>query len=167
MIEKDIKKIEIDPENGLDRISVYFENHNKGEGEVVIKCYDKSWNHYWGAMGDEDVKEFFLSSNTDYIASKLFKNNIKVEDWDKLYNMIKDHYKDDYEKGDFSGEVGELFEELAKNCDNSDWEIWMRDNHDVMSEVLGDDWFYKIPKELNPEYVYLSKIVDSVKEALS
>ena len=33
--------------------------------------------------------------------------------------------------------------------------------------VLGDEWWFRLPKEDNPDYIYLGKIVDTVKAAFS
>ena len=33
--------------------------------------------------------------------------------------------------------------------------------------VFGDEWWFRLPEEDNPDYIYLGKIVDTVKAAFS
>jgi len=42
---------------------------------------------------------------------------------------------------------------------------WGRIDPDVFREVFGDDWYDNLPKKTNPDYLYLCRIIDTVKEA--
>ncbi len=56
---------------GLDPVTAVFRDAGPGRGELIVACYGKSWSAYWGAMGDETVKEFVRTCNRGYICNKL------------------------------------------------------------------------------------------------
>lgn len=67
-----VQVITIDARPNLDPIDVIFlDNEVRGKGRVIVRCYWQSWTAYWGAMGDHDVRSFFLTAGPDYIAGNL------------------------------------------------------------------------------------------------
>ena len=36
----------------------------------------------------------------------------------------------------------------------------------TMNELMGDEWWYRLPQKPNPDYVYLCRIIRTVQEAL-
>jgi len=68
----DVQVITIDARPDLDPIDVIFlDSEERGKGRVIVRCYAQSWTAYWGAMGDNDVRSFFLKAWPDYIAANL------------------------------------------------------------------------------------------------
>lgn len=169
--ETKVKKLHVSDiynSHGLDPVHIYLEDYELGKGKITISCYDKTWHSYWGSMGDRTISQFFLSCNNHYIAKNLTSINSSIPDYEKLKDKIKEFYKDDYDEGDFYGEISEIFESLSElEGDQSDGENWVRNNTKTMSEVFGCDWYYDIPKMENPKYKYLCRIIDLTKEALT
>ncbi len=81
-----VDKITVDAQRGLDQISVYFENFEKGAGKVIIHCYDMAWTAYWGAMGDKSIQQFFVGCDVGYLTDRLTSG--------QFYSRAK--YHDDY-----------------------------------------------------------------------
>ncbi len=81
-----VDKITVDAQRGLDQISVYFENFEKGAGKVIIHCYDMAWTAYWGAMGDKSIQQFFMGCDAGYLTDRLTSG--------QFYSRAK--YHDDY-----------------------------------------------------------------------
>ena len=66
-----VEAIMIGGDPKLDPICVYWENSSHGQGRVTITCYGEAWTAYWGAMGENNIKQFFLRADDDYIAHRL------------------------------------------------------------------------------------------------
>jgi hypothetical protein len=158
---------EVYKSHGLDPIHIYLEDYESGKGKITISCYDKTWHSYWGGMSDRTIAQFFLSCDNGYIAKNLSSINSDIPDYEKLKDKIKEFYKDDYDEGDFYGEISEMLDDLSEleGC-QVDGENWVRNNTKVMTEVFGYDWYYDIPTMINPKYKYLCRIIDLTKEAL-
>ena len=72
MATADVQVITIDARPALDPIDVIFlDNEERGRGRVIVRCYWQTWTAYWGAMGDNDVRSFFMKAWPDYIAGNL------------------------------------------------------------------------------------------------
>lgn len=56
---------------GLDPITVFWEDFAAGKGAVTVICYHSAWNCYFGAMGDCTIRQFFSEVGTDYLVNKL------------------------------------------------------------------------------------------------
>lgn len=56
---------------GLDGINAYWADVGPGKGYVTITCYGSAWTAYFGAMGGDTIREFFLRADTGYLATKL------------------------------------------------------------------------------------------------
>lgn len=153
------RKIQITGVDNLDPVSVYLEDFAPGKGKITISCWDKSWHSYWGGMGNRTISEFFLSCDNGYLTKNLSSIRSVVNDYETLMRDVINHYGED--DIDFF-----LADELESLEDNSDWEVWVRDNSKIMIEVYGEDWHYAIPVKENYQYTYLCKIIDTVKEAL-
>jgi len=153
-----IKKIEITDIIGLDPVSVYLEDFGPRKGKITISCHDRSWNSYWGGMGDRTIDKFFLSCDNGYLAKNLSNIKSTCNDYESIGTKIKEFYGDD---------IDSYLEGVIDSMGNEsiEWEGWLR-GENVMSEVFGHDWYYDIPQEENPEYKYLCKIIDATKGAL-
>ena len=63
----------------LDPIMVIIRDHQKGNGEIIIRCYGKSWTYFWGAMGERRTADFFASCSTGYLVGKLGSDTKKAD----------------------------------------------------------------------------------------
>lgn len=61
----------IPEDSGLDSITVFWQNFEKGRGRVTIECYGSAWTAYWGGMGDRTIQQFFAECGSDYLFGKL------------------------------------------------------------------------------------------------
>jgi len=87
-----IKQIKVSDLDRLDPITIIVEDIAEGKANVTIKCFDKSWTSYWGAMGG-DVKDFFSRCNVGYLVN-CFDRGISPETDDKDVNeMTKTFHK--------------------------------------------------------------------------
>ncbi len=66
-----VEAFDITDAPGLDRIKVISEDMAPGKGQITIICFGECWTFYWGGMGDNSVRRFFLSVGDDYILSKV------------------------------------------------------------------------------------------------
>lgn len=129
---------------GLDPITVYVTNYKLGQGKVVIECFGDAWAHYWGAMGENTLQEFFVSCNNDYILNKLLKTTTQT-DFDQINSI-----------GNSRGYSFEV---------TSDVEVAMQ--AEDMAACFGTEWFLELPTCNTSEYNYVSKIVDQIKKAFT
>lgn len=123
----------------LHPVTVYVTNYNSGKGKIVIECYGDAWVNYWGAMGDRNLQEFFISCDNGYILNNLLKETQET-DYDEIEKIT-------------GGEV----------CVSTEFELAMA--FDTLREILGQDWYMDIPRCATSEYNYLGRIVDAIKIA--
>jgi hypothetical protein len=67
---------EITARGNLDPITVYWHDTDIGKGSVTITCYGNAWTSWWGAMGGNTVKEFFLRCDEGYLFNNLANNQV-------------------------------------------------------------------------------------------
>lgn len=76
-----LTKLVIADAPNLDPIHVYAEDMGHGRGSLLVRCYDRAWYAYWGAMGREKdgstttVQKFVLSCDTGYLTDNLVCGN--------------------------------------------------------------------------------------------
>lgn len=120
----------------LDPITIFLEDIEgrcSNAGKVTITCFDKAWVAYFGSIGQRKVAEFIASCDTEYLVNS-FSRGIKrhVIDYSKISNDLGVEI-DEFELYDYS-------EELARE--------------------YGDDWHSSLPEKINPNYTYLSRIIE-------
>lgn len=88
-------KLVITDVKGLDPIHVYVEDIEPGRGSIVLRCFDRAWHAYWGAMGDkpngdkQSVMEFLTHVSPGYVAGCLARNNL-----DNQQSELEEQYLD-------------------------------------------------------------------------
>ena len=132
-----ISGFDITDVEGLDRITVYYENYYEGQGRITIICSDEAWSCYLGAMGT-NILDFFVSCDEHYIAKKLSNIKSSVIDYDLISDKICK---------DVNQETALLYSEL-------------------LSEEYGQDWRMNLPTTSNYKYEYLCRIIKTVQEAI-
>jgi hypothetical protein len=163
IVEKEVVQKIMITNTPFDPIAVYLEDQGKGRGKIIITCFGESWTAYWGAMGDQTIIEFVTTCDNAYLAKNLSKIPTEVDDPDKLkQDMIKTVLSKRKSLDLNEKDAREYFDALS----DTDSESLIADQ-DLLFNVYGEEWWYKIPKRPNPDYVYLCKIITIVKEALS
>jgi hypothetical protein len=164
-IEKScVTKLMITGAPSLDPITVYAEDIAPRKGKIIIECYGQSWSAYWGGMGDDTIAEFFCGASQDYIANCMSRGiDSSVFDPD----AAKDHAKREIIKQRrarllSADDAREEYDEIEDSTIEDD--PWL--SCDLMQKIYGDEWWYRLPSKPNPDYVYLSRIIKAVQEAL-
>lgn len=76
-----LEKLVITDAPSLDPIHVYAEDLGPSKGSLLVRCFDRAWYAYWGAMGEQKdgtpttVRQFVLSCNVGYITDNLMRGN--------------------------------------------------------------------------------------------
>lgn len=83
--KQDAQVLTIYDVQALDPINVMLQDMGPGCGRIIIECYGKVWTRYWGAMGSERIAEFFCSTETGYIVSKLHNDTRRLKKADEAY----------------------------------------------------------------------------------
>lgn len=153
-----VTKLAIAGLSDMDAISAMIEDFGPGAGKITITCAGEAWTHYWSHMGEHHtMRSFFLKCNTPYLIGKLktgIERRIGSKDDELLQQTLRKHIlKRRREGGIKSDEARELWDEA--------------EYQELCQLVFGPEWWFNLPKEDNPEYTYLGKIVDTVKAAFS
>lgn len=167
--ETKVQSIEITEVERLDPIRVMAENYGPGQGRITITCYGKAWTSAWFAMGGDTVQAFFIRVSNDYLIGNFTPQMQSEVDDDNDANL--EFVKEEICKLRRSGEIDhakarDMWEsaECSGNV-KEDCCSWIHAS--VLNELLGDDPCYqKWPTVPNPEYQYLERILDAVREAL-
>lgn len=69
----------------LDPINVVLQDFGPGNGRIIIECYGKVWARYWGAMGTQRIAEFFCTTDTGYLVSKLHNDTRRLKKAEEAY----------------------------------------------------------------------------------
>lgn len=149
---------------GIDPIFVYLENHEPGRGGITIKCYDESWTAAWGAMGGRSVEAFFIACDDHYLAKNLSSiRESVIAEGKALTNYIRGNIVQRRKRGEFD-------KALARELwDDAEWvEVTNTycSNPGLMTAVIGDEWWDDLPMVDNPDYTYLCRIIQAVRDGL-
>lgn len=167
VVDEQIRRITISDVKCLDPIRVALEDLGQGKGRINIECYGQSWANYWGAMGNETIAEFFTSCNVHYIAGKLSNIESNIFDPDGLKETLQRSVIQERRHRWITKEEARKKFETIDDLDLPEHEAQLWAISDQMHEVMGDEWWYSLPKKTNPDYEYLTRIIEAVQEALS
>ena len=167
-----VQKLIITDVPNLDPVSVYLEDQGPACGKVTITCFNDSWSYFWGSMGEgNDIRKFFLSCDEHYLARKFdSKIDDSVDDPDALVEAAKKEIIADRRDGSHTKLKAR---ELWASAEEELYDLWHEFNgqggetyRDLMYDIFGDEFWYKIPKMPNYKYEYLCRIINTVKAAL-
>lgn len=149
----------------LDPVTVFLENYAPGRGKITIECYGESWTAFWGGMSGNTVEVFFCRCDENYLANKLSSIAGDIFDEVAAREMIKKAILELRKSDEVYGW------EARATIDNLDGyesvDDYIRSTDDVIKKVIGDEpWHMDWPTKPNPDYVYLCRIINTVKEAL-
>lgn len=167
--ETKVQSLEITEVERLDPIRVMAENYEPGRGLITITCYGKAWTAFWPGMGGDTVQQFFIRVSNDYLIGNFAPQMQGEVDDDNDANL--EFVKAEICKLRRSGEIDHAkardMWESAECSDNVKEDCCSWTHGSVLNELLGDDPYYaKWPTVPNPEYQYLERILDAVREAL-
>lgn len=150
--------------DNLDPITVYLDNPEPGRGQITIRCWDTSWTAGWRGLSGRSVEKFFVAQNDHYLAKNLgsIPEEVTVEG-----EVLAKHLK---------GMVCGLrrSRKLSKGEARGIWddcigveitEEYCRD-HYILTVLLGGGWWHDLPTMPNPDYVYLCRIIQAVRDGL-
>lgn len=164
--ESTARKIVISGVPNLDAVAVYLEDFGPGAGKITITCFSECWSSFWGSMGERHtISSFFRKASNNYIAGKLaYQTKDTVVDCEKIEADAKrEILKDRRDGGTTKAQARDLWERLGW----IDFEAPIEVNADFLSDVYGDEWWCRLPQKPNPQYEYLCKIIQTVKDALA
>ena len=168
IIESKVRKIKIDDiyeSHRLDPISIYLEDFEHGKGQITIRCYDKTWSSFWGAMGGT-ISEFLCRTDNSYLANNFGCTSQSVADEDKSHDYIKKELirKRQLREVD-RHDARDMWEEIQGIEDPKSW----AEQNGPLSRLIfsGEWWYLEWPQKPNPDYKYLCRIIDTVKEVLN
>lgn len=151
----------------LDPLTITLEDISKGAGRIIISCYTKAWNSYWGGMGDKTIAEFFIRCDNHYLAKNLSDISSTIVDHENFDKWLKSELIQRRKDKDFSAnEARRLFDDIEDNFDSD--ERWQHTDafYELAREVAGEEFWHSIPEAPNHEYTYLCRIIDATREAL-
>lgn len=157
-----VTKLLISDVPSLDPITVFLEEMPVYRGELIVKCYGRSWSAYWGSMGST-LTEFLQQANTDYIAGKLHHGEIDIIDKEGLETQLKRTVlKRRFDRDLTSREAYDLMYKI----ETSDFDHPFHLDSAMMVELIGEDWHVCLPTTIHPDLAYLMRIIDAVKAAV-
>ena len=165
--ESTVRQVEITEVQGLDQIRVMLKDLGPGQGRINIECWGKSWASFWGGMGDRTIAEFFCSCSDDYLAGNLAQSlPANIFDPDHLSDSLKQTIiKERKRRWLTHEEARERFDEVEET-DFPETVDGLWSMSETMVELLGDEWWYRLPEKPNPDYQYLCRIIKTVQQAL-
>jgi hypothetical protein len=164
-----VKKLIITDVPNLDPVHVFLEDIGPRQGKVTINCYNQSWVSYWGGMGERNIAQFLLSCNEHYIAKNLSPglDHSVVELGDDFVNHLRRRIIKDRRARDCDKEYARELWDRAEEVSGVEHQQTLFDCHGrLLDDILGDEWWYRLPEVPNPQYVYLCRIINTVKAAL-
>ena len=165
--ESTTRKLLITEVEALDPITVFLEDLEPRKGKITINCWDSSWSAYWGGMGSRTIAEFFCDCNNQYLIGNLSNVDSKINDYDSLDTWLRNEVIKLRKARDIDKEeAAELWEDIEMYCQNCEHWLKSESGSKLCHKIIGDDWWYSIPSIINPDYAYLSRIVDAVRDAL-
>lgn len=154
----------------LDPVRVMIENIEPGKGLLTITCFGRSWNGSWGSMGGDTVQEFIKRVSNDYLIGCLDHQLESTVDDDNDANLLfvkteiiklrRQKEIDAYKAREMWDEA-ENAEDVKANC--CDYGIG-----NELLNLFGDDpWYAKWPSVPNPEYQYLDRVINAVRDGIA
>lgn len=163
-----VERITIGGYKNYSPINVLVETgETEDQATIRISCFGDEWSHYWGNMGGS-IADFFKRCDNDYLISKLSNIPRKEEDLDSDWKLIKQLIIK-------TRKENEISKESARQAYNH-VTLWKTDRREVMCGLpdvlecipdLLEPWYIDWPMYDNPQYKYMSGIIDAVRIALN
>ena len=160
-----VSRLTIRELKGLDPIHVFVENIKSGAGRMTIICSGDAWSYGWQAMGEKTylVEMFVQKCDVYYLAKKLAPNTSQTEtDESKLEKDAKKTIIERRREDSMTKEQARDLYDIADRFNDG-----VAANHDLLFDVYGDEWWYCLPTSPNPQYEYVCKVIQAVKDAFA
>lgn len=151
----------------LDPITVFLEDLGPNRGKMIIECYGRSWSAYWGGMGGT-LDEFLRSVSADYLTGCLARGaeiQSSVYDPEGLETMLKRELLKE-RRAYLSSVSKRRAREMWEEIESMDFEHPYHIRSNLLVELIGDDWHCALPEKPHPDWTYLLRIVETIKEAI-
>lgn len=167
IVESTTKKVVMSEVEALDPITVFLEDFEPRRGKITINCYDASWSSYWGGMGSRNIAEFFVSCDNHYLIKNLSSVRSEIDDYDEIDTWLKKEIIKLRKEHDIGKvEAADLWSDVDLYCSNEKYWVESESGQKLCHKILGDEWWYSIPSKSNPEYEYLERVVNAVRDGL-
>ena len=154
----------------LDPVRVIIENIKPGVGSITLTCFGKSWTASWGAMSDRSVQEFFMDCDNSYLINCLargIRSSIEGEDNEANIEFVKKEILKLRREKEISAFDAREYWDEANGADDVKDMVCSWHSRSSLRKVFGDEpWHASWPTVPNPDYEYLNRIVQAVREAL-
>ena len=138
IVKSNVNKLKVTGVKNLDPVHIYLEDIEKGKGRITFSCYGKVWTAYFCGLGSRTISEFIIETNNDYLIEKISDTPSEIPDNHKIQMAA---------------------EKAGK---------WAHDNchqdMQMMSDLYGSP--FDMPMTENPDYNYLVRICNAVRDAL-
>jgi len=156
-----VRKLLISGVDQLDPLTVIIEEFKLGECRVIITCYGDSWTAYWGSMGGT-LAEFFARTSPCYLVG-CFAPALQsiISDAEGLPSFLRKEIINQRRKKDIDKRTArELFDNV--------WDMGSpNEDKSLMDDIFGNEWWFTdFPTITNPNYEYLTRIVEAVQAAV-
>lgn len=108
-----------------------IEQHLKIAG--LYEAYMLSWSRANGSLPNEIIKYFAMNSSLPakrkaLLFSYVVRNRQRLsKDWDAYMVMVKNFAVKELEKGHMSEELAIIYEEVKRQCDREQWDVWKKE----------------------------------------
>lgn len=173
----EIMQLTITDVSDLDPIRVMIEDTRPGAGRITLSCYRESWSAEWGAMGNtHKVADFFCFCDPHYLIKNIaghipqmvFSSEEALKKSKKAILARRRGLQFDCSVLDIldKKEARELWDEVEdSNIENA--ERWEDLPSRLMEKLYGDEWWFAANAEApNGKYQYLTRIIQTVQDAL-
>lgn len=162
--------LEIEDESG-DTINVVMFDYAPSKGKIIIEDYCQSWSAYWGGMRGMTVSEYIPDSRPNIIAQKLLPPSVDSQaiDVDELSSMLIKEAKINCATNTSRLEslIFDLEDADIPNMSEDEAKEWVEGNHNMLFNILGDDYYSKIPQKDSLALTNLENLVKKVQKALN
>ena len=163
-----VQKLVITGHPDIDAVCVYLEDHGKAHsetshaGKLILTVDGLAYTYYWSHMGDKPLPVFLASAYTRYITQKLAGDMPSMlPDPDALEGVLQAGIVKMRRNFDLSkDDARELYSRAAGM-------VMPLDDRALMNDVLGEEWWDRLPEKPNPRYVTLRMAVEAMQDVLS
>lgn len=154
-------KLKLYASDSHDDINVTLEDYEPDGGKISIECAGGVWTNTWPAMGHQTVAQFVATCSVDYLADKLAPEiNRTSVDISAIASDVRLFICRQRRKWFMTaGAARQMFD--AANVATR-----IEDHRYLLDEVYGLDWWRNLPECSNPEYRYLSTIIQNAQEGI-
>ena len=154
--ETTVRKLLITGIDNLDPVNVFVEEYTPTSGKITMECFGKAWSYFWGSIGDRSIMEFFCSCDNHYLSRKFDPQlESKIDDPDMLPEHAKNYIINMRKERDIDRKQARDLYDKAEYVEMND--------HNLLFEIYGDEWWCALPKQPNQKYEYLGRILDVAK----